>query len=74
MDWRYTLKSYWSMPICNNEYAAIKISVDELQFGDIIGSGNFGKVYKGVWNGTTVALKSAPATDPTLLPTPKFYW
>jgi serine/threonine protein kinase len=50
------------------------VSVKELHFGQIIGRGNFGRVYKGTWKGLTVALKCIalpPGSDISLLPTPK---
>ncbi|PRP88303.1 hypothetical protein PROFUN_03412 [Planoprotostelium fungivorum] len=31
--------------------------LSDVQIGTIIGAGNFGQVYKGEWNGTTIALK-----------------
>jgi serine/threonine protein kinase len=34
-----------------------KIPFDELQIGECIGSGSFGRVYRGVWRGTPVAIK-----------------
>ncbi len=36
----------------------MRISKDELHFGKVIGCGSFGKVYRGLWKGNTVALKS----------------
>ena len=34
-----------------------RIAFEELTFGNVIGRGSFGEVHKGVWYGTTVALK-----------------
>jgi hypothetical protein len=31
------------------------IALEEIQLAERIGRGNFGEVYKGVWNGTVVA-------------------
>lgn len=55
-------------------YTASRISVDQLTFGKIIGSGSFAKVYKGIWRGNTVALKCVRlphGSDTSLFPTPK---
>lgn len=41
------------------QLAPIIINFDELTFGDVIGAGGFGKVYRAVWKGQDVAVKSA---------------
>lgn len=55
-------------------HVASQIPIKQLHFGEVIGRGTFGKVYKGMWKGLTVALKSItlPAGgDMSFLPTPK---
>jgi predicted Ser/Thr protein kinase len=34
-----------------------EIDYDELEIGDILGSGGFGEVYRAMWKGTEVAVK-----------------
>jgi len=34
-----------------------KIPFEDLEVGDCIGSGSFGRVFRGTWQGTPVALK-----------------
>lgn len=48
------------------------ISLNELQFGKVIGRGGFGIVHRGKWNGQEVALKKIPlppGIDASSLPT-----
>lgn len=35
----------------------LKVDVGSLEFGEMIGRGNFSEVYKGKWKGKVVALK-----------------
>lgn len=54
--------------------AASRISLSELTYGKMIGSGSFAKVYKGLWRGHTVALKCVKiphGRDASTLPTPR---
>ena len=53
--------------------AASRISVGELRFHEVIGSGAFAKVYKGNWKKNTVALKCINVShdrDTSFLPFP----
>eukprot|EP01117_Protostelium_nocturnum_P012030 TRINITY_DN4404_c0_g1_i1.p1 TRINITY_DN4404_c0_g1~~TRINITY_DN4404_c0_g1_i1.p1 ORF type:complete len:1716 (-),score=556.93 TRINITY_DN4404_c0_g1_i1:204-5351(-) len=40
-----------------------QLMLSDVEVGQMIGKGNFGEVYKGVWNGTTVALKGLTGED-----------
>ena len=55
----YRMKSYMTanMYTFKHNILGSRIAFEELTFGNVIGRGSFGEVHKGVWNGTTVALK-----------------
>lgn len=48
-----------SCPSSDIERQICKIKFSELKLEDVIGIGGFGKVYKGIWRGTEVAVKAA---------------
>jgi serine/threonine protein kinase len=46
-----------SAPVGYQELLVPHIQISDIAFGDMIGQGAFGKVFKGEWLGTTVAVK-----------------
>ena len=38
---------------------------EDVRLGPLVGRGSFGKVYRGVWNGTLVAIKVCQVHNPT---------
>ena len=45
----------------------LMVNIDKIEFGDVIGRGNFGVVHRGKWSGKDVALKTIkipPGYDP----------
>jgi len=54
----FALLAIWLMrkqPTLDDDWS---INFDELEEGDLVGSGGYGSVYKGFWKGTEVAIKT----------------
>lgn len=42
-----------------------EININELEFGELLGTGSFGQVHRGTWKGTEVAIKKIISADVT---------
>jgi len=56
-QWRGSIDALWRT---SNQEWTKQIRPEEIQILELVGRGSFGDVYKGVWNGTVVAVKKLP--------------
>eukprot|EP00727_Mastigamoeba_balamuthi_P009715 m51a1_g5366 putative protein serine threonine (780) ;mRNA; r:516582-519978 len=52
-----TIKEHKKVGLAVRGKLSTRIDYDELVFGDVVGEGNFGTVYRGTWRGSEVAIK-----------------